>query len=148
MIWFKPPTIETINHYSANTLSETLHIQITELGHDFIKGNMPVHQRIHQPYGMLHGGASVALAETLGSLGAFLTVDPELYMTLGMEINANHIKSLRTGIVTGTASPLHRGKSTQIWSIQICDEHHELVCVSRLTVAVRPIASTKNFMQK
>jgi len=97
---------------------------------------MPVDHRTHQPYGLRHGGASVALAETLGSVGAALTLDPDQFICVGMEINANHLRSVRSGTVTGTATPLHRGSSSQVWEIKIHDDHGKLVCISRLTVAV------------
>ncbi|HCT22069.1 MAG TPA: esterase, partial [Chitinophagaceae bacterium] len=108
----------------------------TEIGDDFIRGTMPVDHRTHQPYGLLHGDASVALAETLGSVGAALTVDHEKFMCVGLEINANHVRSVRSGVVTGTAKPIHIGATTQVWDIRITDERDKLVCVSRLTVAV------------
>ena len=97
---------------------------------------MPVDKRTHQPYGILHGGASVVLAETLGSLAAQLTVDDSKYQTVGLEVNANHIKSVRSGIVTGIATPIHLGKKTQVWGIKITDESNVLICISRLTMAV------------
>jgi 1,4-dihydroxy-2-naphthoyl-CoA hydrolase len=136
-IWFHPSIRpEDLNPQGKHTLSEHLGIQFTEIGDDFIRGTMPVDHRTQQPYGLLHGGASVALAETLGSLGAALTVDPEKFICVGLEINANHVRSTRKGLVTGTASPIHRGATTQVWDIRIHDEHDRLVCVSRLTVAV------------
>lgn len=136
-IWFYPTVRpEDINAHGKHTLADHLGIQFTEIGADFIRGTMPVDHRTQQPYGLLHGGASVALAETLGSLGAALTVDPEKFICVGLEINANHVRSTRKGLVTGTASPIHRGATTQVWDIRIHDEHGRLVCVSRLTVAV------------
>ena len=115
---------------------EHLGIIYTEVGEDYISAKMPVDHRTHQPYGILHGGASVALAETLGSVAATFSVDHEKYNCVGIEINANHIKSVRDGWVYGTAKPVHVGKSTQIWEIRINNEASELVCVSRLTLAV------------
>jgi 1,4-dihydroxy-2-naphthoyl-CoA hydrolase len=136
-IWFrKGLTVEQFQYLGKNTLGEHLGMQFTEIGDDFIRGTMPVDHRTHQPYGLLHGGASVALAETLGSVGAALTVDHEKFMCVGLEINANHVRSVRSGIVTGTASPIHIGATTQVWDIRITDERDRLVCVSRLTVAV------------
>jgi 1,4-dihydroxy-2-naphthoyl-CoA hydrolase len=136
-IWFHASIrSEDINPTGKHTLAEHLGIQFTEIGDDFIRATMPVDHRTQQPYGLLHGGASVALAETLGSLGAALTVDPEKFICVGLEINANHVRSTRKGHVTGTASPIHRGATTQVWDISIHDEHGRLVCVSRLTVAV------------
>lgn len=136
-IWFhKGLTVEQFQHLGKNTLGEHLGMQFTEIGDDFIRGTMPVDYRTHQPYGLLHGGASVALAETLGSVGAALTVDAEKFMCVGLEINANHVRSVRSGVVTGTAKPIHIGATTQVWDIRITDERDKLVCVSRLTVAV------------
>jgi uncharacterized protein (TIGR00369 family) len=115
---------------------EHLGIEFTEIGDDFVRGTMPVDGRTRQPYGLLHGGASVALAETLGSTGATMCVDTTEYQCVGQEINANHVRAARTGLVTGTARPLHLGGRTQIWVIDIVNEAGKLVCTSRLTVAV------------
>ena len=113
-----------------------LGIEITGIGSDFIEAKMPVDHRTHQPYGLLHGGASVALAETLGSLAAHCTItDPNKYC-VGLEINANHIKAVRSGYVIGVAKPVHLGQRTQVWEIQISNEQKELVCVSRITMAI------------
>jgi 1,4-dihydroxy-2-naphthoyl-CoA hydrolase len=113
-----------------------LGILFTEVGEDFIRGTMPVDERTHQPYGLLHGGASVALAETLGSMGAAMCVDRARHLCVGQELNANHLRSVRSGLVTGTARPRHVGSRSQVWSIDIVDGAGALVCVSRLTVAV------------
>ena len=113
-----------------------LGIEFTEIGDDYIRATMPVDARTHQPYGLLHGGASVALAETLGSMGAAMCVDAKEYQCVGQEINANHVRAARTGVVTGTARPVHLGGRTQVWSIEIVNEAGKLVCISRLTVAV------------
>ena len=113
-----------------------LGIEITELGPDFLKGTMPVDHRTVQPMRILHGGASVALAETLGSLAANLVVDSSKKYCVGLDINANHIRAAKNGIVTGKAKPLHLGGSTQVWQIEIVDENGRLVCMSRLTMAV------------
>lgn len=115
---------------------EHLGIVITELGNHFLKGTMPVDQRTIQPMGILHGGASVALAETLGSLAANLVVDKDKKYCVGLDINANHIRPAKQGVVTGTAKPLHLGSSTQVWSIEIVNEENKMVCISRLTMAV------------
>ena len=115
---------------------EHLGIVYTDTGKDYISAKMPVDHRTHQPLGLLHGGASVALAETLGSVAATFSVDFEKYICVGLEINANHVKSVREGWVFGTAKPVHLGKSTQIWEIIINNESGELVCISRLTLAV------------
>jgi 1,4-dihydroxy-2-naphthoyl-CoA hydrolase len=141
-IWRSPLSLETLNAGGAGTLMGPLGIEFTEIGEDFVRGTMPVDARTHQPYGLLHGGASVALAETLGSMGANMCVDSTRYLCVGQEINANHLKSVRSGRVTGTARPLHVGARSQVWSIDIVNEAGALVCVSRLTVAViqRPAA--------
>jgi 1,4-dihydroxy-2-naphthoyl-CoA hydrolase len=107
------------------------------VGENFIRGTMPVDKRTHQAYGIMHGGASAALAETLGSIGSIMVVDPELYICVGVEINANHIRSVRDSFVTGTAIPLHLGASSHVWEIKILDKNEKLVCVSRLTVFVK-----------
>jgi 1,4-dihydroxy-2-naphthoyl-CoA hydrolase len=136
-IWFhKDLSPEQLQPMSKNTLSETLGMQFTEVGENYLKATMPVDYRTHQPYGLLHGGASVALAETLGSVGAALTLDPDKFICVGMEINANHLRSVRSGTVTGTATPIHRGASSQVWEIKIHDDHGKLTCISRLTVAI------------
>jgi 1,4-dihydroxy-2-naphthoyl-CoA hydrolase len=137
-IWFKNDiNLEKLNQFSANTMNELLGIRITEVGENYIKATMPVDKRTHQAYGILHGGASVALAETLGSVGSVIIVDPEQYICVGIEINANHIRSVKDGFVTGTAIPLHLGASSHVWEIKIVDKNEKLVCVSRLTVFVK-----------
>ena len=137
-IWFKKDIdVEKLNLFSANTMNEILGIRITEVGENYLKGTMPVDKRTHQAYGILHGGASAALAETLGSVGSVIVVDPEKYICVGVEINANHIRSVRDGMVTGTALPLHLGASSHVWEIKITDKNEKLVCVSRLTVFVK-----------
>ena len=129
-------TVEKLNKFSLNTLVDTLGIEVTQIGDDFIEAKMPVDHRTHQPYGLLHGGASVALAETLGSLAAHCTVDDQNKYCVGLEINANHVKSVKSGFVTGTARPIHVGSRTHVWEIKITNEQKELVCVSRITMAV------------
>jgi 1,4-dihydroxy-2-naphthoyl-CoA hydrolase len=139
IIWFnKEIELKDILHPREKTLSSHLGMELTELGKDYLIGRMPVDHRTRQPHGLLHGGASVALAETLGSVGAWLTVDPEKFNVVGLEINANHVRSARHGFVSGVARPLHKGANTQVWDIRISDEEARLVCVSRLTVAVIP----------
>ena len=117
-------------------MMQTLDIRISAIGDDWLQGTMPVDHRTHQPYGLLHGGASVALAETLGSTAAMLTLDPEKELAVGLEINANHIRGVRSGTVTGTARMLHLGRTTQVWEIRIENEEGALVCISRITMAV------------
>jgi len=136
-IWFDPAiTPDEMNPLGKNTMGDHIGIEITEVGEDFLKGRMPVDQRTRQPYGLLHGGASVALAETLGSVASAFVVDRRQYNTVGLEINANHLRGVREGFVTGIARPLHLGKTTHVWDIRIYDEREKLVCVSRLTVAI------------
>lgn len=136
-IWFDPAfSLAHLEGLGANTMGEHLGIEWTEVGPDYIKARMPVDHRTKQPYGLLHGGASVALAETLGSVGAAMTVDPARYIAVGMEINANHVRSVREGYVTGIARPLHKGGTTQVWEIRIEDGKGKLICISRLTVAI------------
>ena len=133
---FRPDiSVDVLNQWSEGTLMQPLGIRFTEIGPDYVRGTMPVDARTHQPYGLLHGGASVALAETLGSTAAGLCVEPDQGV-VGIEINANHLRGVREGLVTGTARPLHVGRSTQVWEIRIEDEAGQLVCVSRLTMAV------------
>lgn len=132
----KDITIEQINQLRRNTLAEHLDIEFTHIGENTLEARMPVDHRTHQPYGLLHGGASVALAETLGSVAAACSVDQSQQLCVGLEINANHIKSVRDGYVTGVAAPLHVGKKTHVWEIRISNAADELVCISRITVAI------------
>ena len=129
-------TIEALNAMSAGTLAEHIGIQFTTIGEDFLEARMPVEPRTHQPFGLLHGGASMVLAETLGSVAATLCVDPAKSLCVGLEINANHLKGVRAGYVTGTTKPIHIGKKTQVWEIKIRNEQNEIICVSRITMAV------------
>jgi 1,4-dihydroxy-2-naphthoyl-CoA hydrolase len=135
-IWKKSPALGTELSHREGTLLDALGIEGLEIGADFLRARMPVDHRTRQPFGLLHGGASVALAETLGSLGGWLTLPPEGGNTVGIEINANHVRAVREGWVIGTARPLHLGRSTQIWEIRIEDEAARLVCIARLTLAV------------
>ncbi len=135
-IWKSLRSVEELNAGGAGSMVEHIGIKFTEVGDDFVRGIMPVEGRTHQPFGLLHGGASVALAETLGSTGATMCVDAEDYLCVGQEINANHVRAARTGQVTGTARPKHLGGRTHVWIIDIVNESGELVCTSRLTVAV------------
>jgi len=135
-IWRTHASVEQLQSYSRNTLVEHIGIRVTEIGPDYIRATMPVNSHTHQPMGVLHGGASVALAETVGSLAASLCVDPALHICLGQEINANHVRSVSSGIVTATARPYHLGSRSQVWHIEIRDERDKLVCISRLTMAV------------
>jgi len=137
-IWKQQLTPDDVNAMSSNTMMATLGIRITEIGDDYVRGTLPVDARTHQPYGLLHGGASAALAETLGSFAAMLTLDPSVEAAVGLDINANHVRGVKSGTVTGTARALHLGRSTQVWEIRIEDERGKLVCISRLTMAVIP----------
>jgi 1,4-dihydroxy-2-naphthoyl-CoA hydrolase len=128
-------TLEALNALSKNTLAERIGIEFTAVGPDFLEAKMPVDSRTQQPFGMLHGGASVSLAETLGSVAATCCVDMERQFCVGLEINANHIRSVRTGYVKGVARPIHIGKKTQVWEIRILNDL-ELICISRITLAV------------
>lgn len=138
-IWFKKDlTIDQFNILGKGTMDEYLGIQWTELGEDHLKAIMPVDHRTRQPYGFLHGGASCVLAETIGSVGSAMVIDHNRFYCVGLEINANHIRTVREGVVTAIAKPLHLGTSTHVWDIKIFDEREKLVCASRLTVAVLP----------
>jgi 1,4-dihydroxy-2-naphthoyl-CoA hydrolase len=137
-IWKQDVSLERINGWSKHTMMETLGIRLTEVGDDWLRGTMPVDHRTHQPYGLLHGGASVVLAETLGSTAAMLTLDPAQEVAVGLDINANHVRGVRSGTVIGTARVIHIGRTTQVWEIRIDNEAGELVCISRLTMAVIP----------
>ena len=133
-IWFQNYTIKDIK--TKGTMVEHLGIKVIELGEDYVVGTMPVDNRTKQPFGILHGGASVALAETLASYGGYLTIDSEKYYVVGVEINANHLKIAKSGIVTGKCSPIKRGRSTQVWQTEITNESGDLICVSRITLMV------------
>ena len=135
-IWFVQATPENLNMVSRNTMVEHVGIEFLEIGEDYVKARMPVDHRTIQPVGPLHGGASVTLAETLGSVAATLCVDLSKKVCVGLEINANHIRSVNSGFVYGIARPFHIGSSTQVWEIRITDEQDRLVCISRITMAV------------
>ena len=135
-IWHAPVTVEILNNFSANTMIQHIGIEFTDVGKDYLTAKMPVDARTIQPAGLLHGGASVTLAETLGSVAAYLCVDPEKKTCVGIEINANHIRSVKSGYVFGRVNPIHIGTSTHIWEIRIVNEHDHLVCVSRITMAI------------
>ncbi len=137
-IWFDDSyTLDTVRAFHGGThLDHHIGIELEALGPDFLSASMPVDERTRQPYGLLHGGASVVLAESLGSMASFLTLDPEREYCVGIDINANHIRSIRDGRVLGTARPIHLGKTTQVWEIRICDDNERLICISRLTMAI------------
>jgi 1,4-dihydroxy-2-naphthoyl-CoA hydrolase len=141
-IWRQRPTVEDLNDFSTNTLLEQLEIRFTEVGDDYLVATMPVDRRTHQPFGQLHGGATVALAESLGSMAANCCLDMDAEFAVGLEINANHLRAVRSGTVRGTARPVHIGRRTQVWETRVEDEAGKLVCVSRVTLAVMPRGST------
>jgi len=138
MVFREPVSIDTLNALSRGNMLQHLGIEFTAAGDDWISATMPVDARTKQPYGLLHGGASVVLAETLGSSAGNLCVDPEKQMCVGVEINANHIRAVTGGSVTGTAKALHVGRSLHVWEIGIVDAQGRRVCASRLTLAVVP----------
>ncbi|MEP7128312.1 MAG: hotdog fold thioesterase [Chitinophagales bacterium] len=136
MIWKKPIDIKELNEWHNNSMQQHVGIEFTEVGDDFLKATMPVDYRTKQPMGLLHGGASVVLAESLGSVACVLCIDSTTQTVVGLEINANHIKTARDGFVTGIAKPIHLGRSTQVWEIKIYNEQEKLVCISRITNAI------------
>jgi 1,4-dihydroxy-2-naphthoyl-CoA hydrolase len=139
-IWFdKNISLEDFKGIGANTMAEFLELTWQEIGDDFLKLSMPVNAKTRQPYGFLHGGASCVLAETIGSVASALVIDRKKFYCVGLEINANHLRSVSEGLVTAIAKPLHLGKSTHVWDIKIYDDKEKLFCVSRLTVAILPI---------
>jgi len=135
-IWKQPTDLDRINGWSRGTMMETLGIHFIGIGDDWLRGTMPVDHRTQQPFGLLHGGASVVLAETLGSTASLLTLDVDKQVAVGLDINANHVRGVREGVVTGKAKALHLGRTTQVWEIRIEEETGKLVCLSRLTMAV------------
>jgi 1,4-dihydroxy-2-naphthoyl-CoA hydrolase len=136
-IWFnKSLSVANLKTFGINTMVGHLGIGWVAIGDDYIKMSMPVDERTKQPYGLLHGGASCALAETIGSIASQCVIDPEKFICVGIEINANHVRSAREGKVTATCTPLHIGASTHVWDVKIHDEREKLVCISRLTVAI------------
>jgi 1,4-dihydroxy-2-naphthoyl-CoA hydrolase len=135
--WFnKNVSVEDLEPLGKGTMTEHLGFEWVEIGNDFLKAKMPVDHRTIQPYGLLHGGASCVLAETIGSVASHLVIDPSKFYCVGIEINANHIRSAKEGFVYGTCSPLHIGSSTHVWDIRITNEEEKLICISRLTVAI------------
>lgn len=135
-IWFSEVELDALNSMLEHTLASTLGIRVVEIGPDYLQATMPVDDRTRQPFGILHGGASVALAETLGSLAAYLVIDPNEYVAVGLDINANHVRPLSDGIVYGRVEAVHIGRRTHVWQIHIRDGRDRLVSISRLTIAV------------
>ncbi|MCS6917698.1 MAG: hotdog fold thioesterase [Chitinophagales bacterium] len=132
-VWYRPFTLEWLNQWHDNTLQRHLGIVFTEIGPDYLKAVMPVDWFTKQPAGLLHGGANVVLAESLGSAASVLCVDWEQFTVVGLEINANHLRAVRQGTVTGITRPIHLGRSTHIWEIKIYNDEHQLSCISRIT---------------
>lgn len=135
-IWKEKIDLKIANQRGKNTMVEHLGIELTDIGDDYLAGRMPVDHRTHQPLGIMHGGASCVLAETLGSLAANFCVDMKQFYCVGLSINTSHIRSVRSGYVSGIAKPFHLGRSTQVWGIEIVDDNHKLISVNRLTMAV------------
>lgn len=135
-IWFKAFDLSDVNSFSKQTLIEHLNIEFTEIGSDYLQAQMPVDSRTHQPVGILHGGASCVLAETVGSTAANFCVNPEKYYCVGLDINTNHVRPIRSGKVIATGKPFHLGKMTQVWNIEIVNEQQQLISISRLTVMI------------
>lgn len=136
MIWKTPITLESLNKRSENTAASHLDIVFSEVGDDFLTATMPINNKTVQPLGLLHGGISAALAETVGSSAANYSVDQNKQYCVGLDINANHIRAVKSGFVSATAKALHLGSSTQVWEIRITDETNKLICIARLTMAV------------
>lgn len=132
-------SLDQLNENGENTMAAFLGMEFTEIGPDYLRMMMPVNDRTRQPYGLLHGGASAALAETVGSVASALIIDPAKQFAVGLDINCNHVRGIKEGYVHAIARPLHIGGTTHVWDIKICDEHNKLICVSRLTVAIRDI---------
>ncbi|MDP2385172.1 MAG: hotdog fold thioesterase [Bacteroidota bacterium] len=143
-IWYGNPVLADLEWMNKNTLAQSLDIRITEIGKDFLKGTMPVDERTKQPFGLLHGGASVALAETLGSVASWLVVNRELFIGVGIEINANHVKAVTSGLVTAICKPVHVGGRNHIWDIRITNDKNELCCISRLPAPLFKKTELKN----
>ncbi len=139
MIWFnKSLQVDDLQRLHKSTMADFLEMEWVEVGEDYLRMRMPVIDKTKQPYGLLHGGASCALAETIGSVASAVVINHEEYKCVGLEINANHVRSVSSGFVTATARPLHLGKKTHVWDIRIENEGKQLVCISRLTVAIIP----------
>ncbi len=137
-IWFATPDIALMNKQMQNTACSNLGIEITEIGDDWVKGTMPADERTFQPVGLVHGGANVLFAETLGSMAANLCLDNSKEYAVGQEINANHLRGVRSGTLTGVAKLVHRGRTSQVWEIRILNDEGKPSCISRLTMAVVP----------
>lgn len=137
-MWYSDFTPEQLNNRPKNHIGSLLDIRFTEITEDSLTATMPVDERTHQPAGILHGGASVVLAETLGSIASYMCIDPEKYIGVGLEVNANHLRPVKSGLVTGICKPLHIGAKTHVWEIKIYNDKGKMNCISRLTVAIVP----------
>ncbi len=137
-IWFADLTPESLGQLARGGFAEHIGIDLTDIGADYLRAALDVTPEVHQPYGVLHGGVSAALAETVGSVAGNLCVDPERFLCLGQELNANHLRPVISGRITATARPFHIGHRSQVWGIEIRDERERLTCISRLTLAVIP----------
>lgn len=135
-IWNKPFSAGELNQFISNLMPGFLGVKFTEVGEDYLSATMPINERTRQPAGFLHGGASAALAETMGSIGAWMCIDREKKQCFGLEINANHVRGAKEGLVYATTRPLHTGRSTHVWEIKITNEKKQLVCISRITIAI------------
>lgn len=141
-LWRTQPDLANLNASSKNTIGEVLGITFDAFDDGSITASMAVDHRTHQPYGLLHGGASVVLAESLGSMASYLCIDTREFYCVGIEVNANHVRGVRSGRVTGVARPVHIGRTTHVWDIRLTDDSGKLSCISRLTVAVVPLGQT------
>lgn len=138
MIWYREYNVQELNGRPTNHLGALIGIEFTEIGEDSLSARMPVNERTHQPYGILHGGASVVLAESLGSVASSMVIDWDKYIGVGLEVNANHLRPVKSGYVTGICKPLHIGGKTHVWDIKIYNDKGKMSCISRLTVAIIP----------
>ncbi|MFA6946877.1 MAG: hotdog fold thioesterase [Pedobacter sp.] len=138
MIWSREYSVEELNGRPKGHIGDLIGIEFTEIGTDFISARMPVNEKTHQPYGILHGGASVVLAESLGSVASNMIIDSEKYIGVGLEVNANHLRPVKSGFVTGICRPIHIGGKTHVWDIKLFDDRGKMNCISRLTVAIIP----------
>ncbi|MAR01891.1 MAG: esterase [Oceanospirillaceae bacterium] len=138
-IWFQTPDIVAANRQMENTACSHLGIEITEIGDDWVKGTMPAEPRTFQPMGLVHGGANVLFAETLGSMAANMCIDNRVEYAVGQEVNANHLRGVRSGVLTGIANIVHKGRTSQVWEIRIYNDEEKLSCISRLTMAIIPV---------
>jgi 1,4-dihydroxy-2-naphthoyl-CoA hydrolase len=138
-VWLKTPDIDQLNALQKNTIGDVLDIRFEAFDENSLTASMVIDHRTHQPYGLLHGGASVVLAETVGSMASYLCIDPRKFFCVGLEVNANHLRGLRSGRVTAVARPVHIGRTTHVWDIRLTSDEGKASCISRLTMAVVPV---------